>query len=220
MGMLDRYKKSGGLKELIKLLESSDDQKRDKLLQMIRAEDAAFAEGVERKLLSWEKIVALNPDILAEIVSSVPAQFLSRALFGENEGFVKTCEKCIKNFSEYKEAKQVLTDAPPNPAQVAAARRKVMEEARKLEEAGSVKFDESPTAGGTTPAPASSAAAPQVATSPTTTVISNKGGAPKDTLPADQNTPPPRTAFSIEDPPTGLTGEQLNLFFKKNLGIA
>ena len=51
MSLLQRYRKPGGLKELVKLIETSSDKARANILQAVENEDPDFAEQVLQSLL-------------------------------------------------------------------------------------------------------------------------------------------------------------------------
>src|SRR5688572_13450065 len=102
MSMLARYKKGGGIIELVKMIEESPEPKRSQLLAMIKNEDAEFAARVEARLFSYEMFKTLDENLIAEIVSATAPKFVALATFGEPDpAFVVMIEKCLgKNFGE------------------------------------------------------------------------------------------------------------------------
>lgn len=72
MGMLDRYKKKGGFLQLVTLIETSTKEKQEKFLTLIAAESPVWANAVESKCLSIEKILAWNTAYLAEVLPRLP----------------------------------------------------------------------------------------------------------------------------------------------------
>lgn len=204
MSMLARYKKGGGIIELVKMIEDSPESKRAALLNMIRTEDAEFAAKVEARLFSYDMIKTLSESIVAEIFASSPVKFVALALTGETDTkFLALVEKCLAaNFSEFKSEKELIAAQPPTPAQVDAARKKIVSETRKLEAEGKIKLPFSEGEGAAGGGAKLAAPAPAAA-----------GGGGNAT---EDNCPPVET-FGIEAPPPGLTGERLEQFLKSQL---
>lgn len=211
MSMLARYKKGGGIIELVKLVEDSPEPKRTQLLDMIRREDPDFAVRVEARLFGYENLKTLEENLLAEIISSSAAKFVAMAMVNEPDAnFIKLVEKCIgKNFQEYKAEKELFVSTPPSPGQIDAARKKLVAEARKLESDGKIKlpFTEPPEAPQGTGANAAHGGA-----------LGEGATGPVGTASGDAACPAIET-FGVEAPPPGLTGERLEQFFKNQLGI-
>lgn len=212
MSMLARYKKGGGILELVKLVEDSPEPKRSQLLAMVRSEDPEFAARVEAKIFNWEKLKTLPENLIAETIAVSPPKFLVLALTGEDAKFITLCERCLgKNFAEYKAEKDTLAANQPGPPQVEAARRKIIAEVRKLEANGQIKLSSGETeaampAGGAGAAPAAAAAAAAAGTVPSGSASGESGC-------------PPIESFGLEPPPPGLTGERLQTFLKSQLGF-
>jgi len=208
MSMLARYKKAGGILELVKLIEDSGEPKRSQLLNMIRTEDPQFAAMVEGRLFSYEQLRTLPENTLAEIIAATPPKFVAVALSGENAEFVTLCEKCLgKAFNEYKMEKETLASQAPTPAQIEAAQRKLVGSARKLEAEGAIKLPGSDL-GGVPGGGAASSGKLGDGSSP--------GGA--GTASAETGCPAIES-FSLELPPPGLSGERLETFLKQTLGF-
>lgn len=203
MSMLARYKKGGGIIELVKMIEESPDAKRAQLLAMIRNEDADFAAKVESRLFSFDQLKALGEDLIAEIVGATPVKFMAIILANETDpNFVTLAERCLgKNFAEYKGERELVASAPVAPAQVDAARKKMIAEARKLEAEGKIKLP-------FTDAVEGSGSGAKL----------NTGAAPTGPVgTATEELAPPIESFGIEAPPPGLAGERLEVYFKSQL---
>jgi flagellar motor switch protein FliG len=61
MSMLARFRKPGGVQQLVALLESCLSKKKEALLTTIMAEDAQFGTMVKNKILTPEKIFSWDP---------------------------------------------------------------------------------------------------------------------------------------------------------------
>jgi flagellar motor switch protein FliG len=212
MSMLARYKKGGGILELVKLVEDSPEPKRSQLMAMVRNEDPEFAARIEARIFNWDKIKTLQENVIAEIIGAAPAKFLAVALVGEDAEFVKLAERCVgKNFADYKAEKDTLSGLPPALIAIESARRKVIAEARKLEAAGQIKL----TSGDTDAAMAAGGGASN-ANSGAATNAASPGSA--GSASADSGVPP-IASFGLELPPPGLSGERFQTYIKSLLGF-
>ena len=206
MSMLARYKKAGGILELVKLIEDSGEPKRSQLLNMIRSEDPQFASMVEGKLFAYDQLRVLPENTLAEVIAATPAKFVALAVFGEAPEFITLVEKCLgKAFNEYKAEKESLAGSAPNAGQIETARRKLVATARKLEGEGRIKL---PGSEGNTNSGAASTSGIK---------LPSEGGVIGD---ASLEAGCPATdTFGIEAPPPGLVGERFEQFLKTTLGV-
>ena len=223
--MLARYKKGGGIVELVKLVEDSSEPKRSQLMAMIRTEDPEFAARVEAKIFNFDKLKTLPEGLLAEIIGETPPKFVALGTFGEAPEFVVLVEKCLgKNFNEYKEERENLKAAPPPLPQIESGRRKIIAEARKLEASGKIKLggNDLDSAGSTTGSsiaaltPAQGGAAKLQSGPPGGSGTANPMSGPIGSATADAGCPPV-TTFGIEPPPPGLSGERFETFLKSLL---
>jgi flagellar motor switch protein FliG len=206
--MLARYKRNNqSMMELVKLIEESSEPKRSNLMNMVMQEDAEFGAKIQRRLFDWDKLKALNENLIAEIISACPPKILALALYQESEDFLKMAERCLGNkFSEYKAEKEVLAERPPGEAQVDSARRKMVSEARKLEADGAFKlmdYDKLDALGGAS----SGSALGAVASAGPVGTASAEAGAPSV------------DSFKMDPPPPGLLGERFEEYVKRELGI-
>lgn len=207
--MLERYKRAGGMKELVKLLESSPDSKKQKLMELIRAEDANFSLQVEARLLTWDHLKNAKPEILAEIIGLGPIPIVARAIVGEPEELLKFCDRCVKSFSEFKEAKEANQNTPPTAEQKAAAQRKLLEIAREVEIKNNVQI-------------IPDSVIQQYITQAGGSVEISKldklsQGASTNSGSAGEDGTPTIDSFQMTEPPPGLSGERLTQYFKNIL---
>ncbi len=77
--MLDRYRKKGGFKQLLKLVEGCAPAKQAQLLDIINKEDSNWAGLLKKKMLSIEIIFSWKPETLAEFTHLLPAKTLAYA---------------------------------------------------------------------------------------------------------------------------------------------
>lgn len=214
MSMLARYRKAGGIMELVKLMEDSAETKRKTLMDMVRSEDADFARQVEARFLPFERLRTLPEAVQAEIYAVTPPKFVALSLVGDAPDYVKFVEKCLgKNFNDYKVEKENLLATPPNPGQIETARRKIIAELRKLEAAGAIRI-----AYGDAPAPETPASPAVAPTKANATMAVPPSPGPTVAGAKDTDPCPTTDTFKLETPPPGLSGERLETYLKSVFG--
>lgn len=142
MGLLTRYKKAGGVEQLIELLETSNEKKRENLLGLIRDEDAVFAKEVESKLLFFDDIFTFNDLIIAEIIAHVPIKYLSYSIYDLDEDrknrFLNNAQPMTMN--QIKEEMEVISiNFDKN--LILPSRNQVVKKVRELMKSGSLKIE-------------------------------------------------------------------------------
>ncbi len=82
MGQLDRYKKPGGFRQLLSLIESFAPQKQEKFLNIVDLENPTWGGALRAKMLTIPRILAWPSATLAEIVPKMNVNILGIALHG------------------------------------------------------------------------------------------------------------------------------------------
>lgn len=77
MSTLSRFRKPKGLFQLVKLIESSEPEKRRQLLNLIAKEDPGWAHMVHIKALTFERICTWPAGILETVLEPIPASLLT-----------------------------------------------------------------------------------------------------------------------------------------------
>ncbi|MEZ4873178.1 MAG: FliG C-terminal domain-containing protein [Bdellovibrionales bacterium] len=67
MALLTRYKKSGGFLQLVMLIETCSEAKRNNLLEKIEQEDPRWAKAIRQKMLTLDRILQWPEETLADI---------------------------------------------------------------------------------------------------------------------------------------------------------
>ena len=96
MSMLSRYRKSGGFVQILQLIETCGKKKQDNFLRMIEEEDPKWAEALQEKMLTMDKILDWDDNTVAEIFSRVQEMTLATAAHGFTP---EQYEKVTKMFS-------------------------------------------------------------------------------------------------------------------------
>lgn len=140
MGMLDRYKKSGGFLQILSLIETCGPQKQEKFLKIIDEEDPRWAEAIRKKMLSVERILTWSNDTLAEIAGTLQVLTLATALHGLTE---KQAEKLLKTFphSKKRQIEELKSEKEGTPGEVSAAYMKIIVEVRNMVSQGYLRLD-------------------------------------------------------------------------------
>lgn len=141
MSMLARYKKQGGVQQLLALLESCLSKKRELLLNTIMQEDKVFGEMIKAKILTVEKILKWDPLIVCEASSKISERTLAVALKGlppEAFGVLTHTMRDLKK----REITNLLEVVKPTAVEIESAFIKIVEKARELERSGQIKLDE------------------------------------------------------------------------------
>ena len=140
MAMVDRYKKSGGFVQLIQVIETCNSKKREQFMNIINEESPIWAEALNQKSLSFDKIVNWKADVLLDVVASVNSLAMSAALKSlSNEVLAMFLEKL--SHQERRKFETYLQEANPNPNEIASSVLKIVSETRLLLIQGTLKAD-------------------------------------------------------------------------------
>src|ERR1700727_1794918 len=80
--MLARFRKPGGVQQLVVLLESCLTKKREALITTIESEDKEFAMMVKAKVLTAERIFKWDPLVVSEATTKLSERTLAFVLKG------------------------------------------------------------------------------------------------------------------------------------------
>ena len=147
MSTLKRYKKPGGFKQLLYLIELSNEKKKEQLLKVIEAEDASWADLIKERMLTIDKVFQLDGEVLEQIISKIPEQTWVKALFHLEDAPRKELFSRITQFISHAKRVQLEADVSemdPAPDQIVAAQILIIKTARGLQETGDLpleKFD-------------------------------------------------------------------------------
>ena len=144
--MLSRFRKPGGFQQLLTLMESCDQQKKQNLLQLVGTEDPGWAHLVKAKSLSFERILSWPVNVLMEITPHLPDRILMIAYQMAEISAKKNAsdypEKWLKSLPSMK-AKEIynLTQSTSvNVFEHHSAAVKIIQTVRELEAKGVLRF--------------------------------------------------------------------------------
>ncbi|HRK06527.1 MAG TPA: FliG C-terminal domain-containing protein [Pseudobdellovibrionaceae bacterium] len=140
MGMLDRYKKTGGFIQLITLLDTCGLQKRDKFLEIIRQEDSRWARVLEAKLIDLNRVLSWSDAALAE-VTGVLQEINVVAICTTLDESQRARLIATLPHQRRRKVEELLENARPTPGEVSTSINKLVEAVRKLAAEGVLRFD-------------------------------------------------------------------------------
>ena len=136
--MVDRYKKSGGFVQLLQVLETCGPKKYEQFMKIISEEDPNWAEAIQDKMLTFDKILNWKPEVLLEVLANVNSLAFATALKGLSP---ESQEKFLSELSnqEKRKLEQQLADMKPTPMETSSCMMKVISETRGLLTTGTLK---------------------------------------------------------------------------------
>ncbi len=140
MAMLDRYKKKGGFSQLLQLIETSPQKKREQFLALIAEENPVWEEQLRKRLLSIEKIFSWNQQHLAEILSRLQPLTLAVAIHGTPPAEIENLLLCLPPITKRK-IMDLVAEANPSPAEKATCLMKIIAEVRGFVAQGILKLE-------------------------------------------------------------------------------
>jgi len=140
MAMLDRYRKSGGFIQLLTLLETCGPAKQERFLEIIRSEDARWADAIRSRMLDMDKIYGWNQETLAEVIGTLQDLTVVVALRAASQ---ETRAKIEATFSHSRKRKidDLFEITTPSPQEIAATHMKIIETVRKMAHEGLLRFE-------------------------------------------------------------------------------
>lgn len=140
MGMLSRYQKSGGFIQLLQLIETCGPAKQEKFLKIIDEEDSRWSNKIRQKMLSMEKILSWNDQVLAEIAIRLNELTLAVAIHGlkpEDWGrFSQTF-----SHSQKRRIEDLKEEKNPSNGEISASYIQIIEEVREMITHGYLRID-------------------------------------------------------------------------------
>jgi hypothetical protein len=138
--MIARYKRPGGFVQLLSLIETSSAAKREKFLELVRAESAAWAQAIETHSLSMERIFGWSDETVSEIFKGLPVRNLACAL----KGFAPENSRRIMNYMSHSEKRKVedeMGSLNANPEEFNGTVIKILEITRKMISDGQIRLE-------------------------------------------------------------------------------
>lgn len=140
MALLDRYRKSGGFIQLLTLLETCGLAKQERFLEIIRNEDARWADAIRSRMLDMDKIYGWNQETLTEVIGTLQDLTIAVALHAASQ---ETRAKIEATFSHSRKRKidDIFETTSPSPLEISATHMKIIETVRKMAHEGLLRFE-------------------------------------------------------------------------------
>lgn len=140
MSMLARYKKPGGFLQLLSLIESFGPQKREKFMEMIKAEDPVWEQALHSKILTMDRLFKWPEQALTEIFRMLPTKNLACVIKGTSK---ENAEKIFKFMShgEKRKLDDELGTLAAKPDDIFASFVRTIEVTRKMIKDGEIRLD-------------------------------------------------------------------------------
>lgn len=143
MGVYTRYKgKPGGLRALVELLETTPTTRRERMISVGMVEDPDFTTQALKLMMTWDDVLALTDDQLAEVISKTPSLSVGYAVHNLDEEIKKRFVKCTPQ-KQAAEVRDIFAVEATKIA-IAGGRAKMVESMRACEREGYVKIKRIP----------------------------------------------------------------------------
>jgi hypothetical protein len=140
MPMLDRYRKTGGFMQLLMLLETCGPVKRDRFLEIIAAEDPAWADTIRGKMLDMSRIYGWGDDTLAEVMGGLQDLTVAVVLMSAPPEVRVRLTNSL-TLSRRRKIEDLVQITNPSPQEVTTTHMKVIEAVRRMVQDGFIRFD-------------------------------------------------------------------------------
>lgn len=139
MSTLARFRKPKGLIQLVKLIETSEPEKRRQLLSLIAKEDPGWAHMVTVKALSFEKIVAWPEGVLEKVFDQMPSSLLTPLLQMAPAEQIPKLQGCVPGRLQ-KEVEQLFKERRFTREEKSVALNRLFTSIRELQDQGVLAF--------------------------------------------------------------------------------
>ena len=140
MAMLDRYKKTGGFNQLLTLLETCGSQKRTKFLEIIRQEDARWADALVAKSVDLSRFLSWPDAAIAEVTGAMLEINVASVISSLDQTQQTRLLATLPHIKRRK-VEDLLTTQNPSSGEVATSLNKLYEMIRKLAADGILRLD-------------------------------------------------------------------------------
>ncbi len=134
MSVLARYRKPGGFKQLLQLIETSQPVKQQKLLEAVEKEDPSWANLIREKKITREMVLSWDIQHLVVIFEHMTPRHSACLLKVIEEEKFKACAAMFRP-EKYRDLKMLMDDtAEPSEGEVISAGNNMLETVRYLDE--------------------------------------------------------------------------------------
>lgn len=140
MGMLDRYRKSGGFNQLLILLETSPKDKQEKFLGLIKDESPTWETELRKRIMTFDRVCNWEQPYLMEICPRIPEKIIAVALHPipaeKRTGWLKSLSP-----AQRRTADEILGGPAPQLGEVFSCQNRILTEIREMAKQNALKLD-------------------------------------------------------------------------------
>jgi flagellar motor switch protein FliG len=140
MSMLDRYRKPGGFLQLLALVETCATAKQEKFLELIRAEDAKWADSIKSKMLDINRINSWNDVAFAEVIGILQDLTVATALHGSSPDIRQRIYATLSQ-GRRRKIDDLYERSVPSASEIAGQQMKIVETVRRMAQDGVLRFE-------------------------------------------------------------------------------
>lgn len=129
-----------GAKMASELLAGLDPSMRNRILGEIRQKDPGLAEKLKKGLISFDRVISLEPADLQKVLRSCQQNLIALALRGLDEASKKTLFSKMTERQAGALLEEMQMMGPQKQSEVLLAREKICETARALAESGGISL--------------------------------------------------------------------------------
>lgn len=140
MSMIARYKRAGGFVQLLSLIETSGQAKREKFIDIIRSESEAWADAITKHVISLDRIFSWPDEVVVEVFKGLPIRNMACVLKGISE----ENRLRVMNFMSHSEKRKVEDEMGSinlNPEEFNGSVVKLLEITRKMISEGQIRLE-------------------------------------------------------------------------------
>lgn len=138
MSTIARYRKPGGFKQLLLLIEASGRKKQDQLLSIVRKENPLWADALCERLLTIDKVFSWSGEAIEKVISNIPEQTWVQAFFhlpeSERSEMLGKVTQFLSN-AKQRQIHDLLQVSQPSAGEVEAAQLMIIKKVRDLQAA-------------------------------------------------------------------------------------
>lgn len=140
MSMISRYKRPGGFVQLLSLIETSSAAKKEKFLEIVRSESESWANAIEQRVLTMDRIFTWPDNVVTEVFKNLPLRNMACAL----QGFEEERQERIFQYMSHSEKRKIQDEMgamKSSPEEFNGTVLKLLEIARKMISEGQIRVD-------------------------------------------------------------------------------
>lgn len=134
MSILARYRKPGGFRQLLQLIETSQPVKQEKLLEAVSKEDPAWADLIRAKKITPEMVLKWDIAVVGQVLEHMVAGHAAVVIYNMGEDSIKNFRNLFK-LEKYNEIRDLIENIEEvKPGALVAANNNMLETVRYMDE--------------------------------------------------------------------------------------